>query len=148
MYIGSFDAGDVFGSELRGVRQDDCEDAKNDGEDRNKESRYSDYLFVKNVNEITRVMQLHDQEPIPQKAKRTAKITRSAIARKRMLTSRNRRSEDVCILPIVVAALKFRDIERQIFAADFVEASHDAALNQRPNAFNRGPDHRSLGSRY
>ena len=65
-----------------------------------------------------------------------------------LLASRNRRSEDVRIFSIVVAELKFRDAKRQIFAADFVEASHDAALNQRPKAFNRGPDHRNLGSRY
>ena len=48
------------------------------------------------------------------------------------LASRNRRSEDVRILPIVVAELEFSDVEWQILFADLMEASHDTALNQRP----------------
>jgi hypothetical protein len=47
------------------------------------------------------------------------------------------RTEDVGVLPIVVAELKFRDVERHIFGADFVEASNDPALKERPKALNR-----------
>src|SRR6266508_2952896 len=43
-------------------------------------------------------------------------------------------TENVRVIPIVVPELEFRDIQRQIFAADLVEASHDAALQQRPEA--------------
>ena len=48
-----------------------------------------------------------------------------------------RRSENVVIHPIVVAELELRDVERQIFRADFVECADDPALHQRPEAFNR-----------
>src|SRR5664279_736297 len=37
------------------------------------------------------------------------------------LASLNRRSENAHIEPIVIAVLKFRDVQRQIFCADFVE---------------------------
>jgi hypothetical protein len=47
------------------------------------------------------------------------------------------RAEDVRIVPIVVSELKFRDVQRQILAADLVEAAHDAAFQQRPEAINR-----------
>jgi len=50
------------------------------------------------------------------------------------LASPNRRSEDVRILSVVVAELKFRDIERHIFATDLVETADDAALKDRPEA--------------
>jgi len=43
-----------------------------------------------------------------------------------------RRAEDVRVIPIVVAPFEFGNIQRQIFAADFVEASHDATLQERP----------------
>jgi hypothetical protein len=42
--------------------------------------------------------------------------------------------EDIGVKPVVVAELKFRDVERQIFAADLVEAADNAALQQRPEA--------------
>ncbi len=45
--------------------------------------------------------------------------------------------ENVGVHPVVVAELKFSDVQRQIFAAYFVEAPHDAALEQRPKAVNR-----------
>lgn len=45
-------------------------------------------------------------------------------------------AEDVGVLPIVVTPLEFRDVERQILGADVVEAAHDAALQQRPEAIN------------
>ena len=47
------------------------------------------------------------------------------------------RAENVGIAPIVVAERKFRDIEWQIFLADFVECAHNAAFDERPEAFNR-----------
>ena len=53
------------------------------------------------------------------------------------LASRNRRSEDICVLPIIVAELKFRNVQRHIFGTDFVEASDDPALEDRPEALNR-----------
>ena len=42
------------------------------------------------------------------------------------------RAEDVGIVPIVVAELKLSDVQRQILTADFVEAAHNAALQERP----------------
>jgi hypothetical protein len=53
------------------------------------------------------------------------------------LTSTNSRSEDIGIIAVIVAELKFRDIQRQILAAYLVITAHDAALNQRPKALNR-----------
>jgi hypothetical protein len=51
--------------------------------------------------------------------------------------SRNRRTEDVRIESIVVAELKFCDVERHVFGTDFVEASYDPALKDRPETLNR-----------
>ena len=48
--------------------------------------------------------------------------------------SLDRRSKDIRVLAVVVPELKLGDIERQIFLADLVEASHDAALDERPEA--------------
>ena len=45
------------------------------------------------------------------------------------LASADRRAEDVGVLPIVVAELKLRDVQRQVFLADLVIAADDAALN-------------------
>jgi hypothetical protein len=41
--------------------------------------------------------------------------------------SANRRSEDVRIVAVVVAELKFRDVQRQMFATYLVIAAHDTA---------------------
>jgi hypothetical protein len=49
----------------------------------------------------------------------------------------NRGAENVRIPPMVVAELKFRDVQRHIFGADLVERTHDTALENRPEAFNR-----------
>lgn len=46
-------------------------------------------------------------------------------------------AENVCIIAIVIPELKFRDVKRQIFLADFVIAANDAALEDRPEALNR-----------
>jgi hypothetical protein len=48
-----------------------------------------------------------------------------------------RRTKNIFIVPIVVSVLKLSDVERHVFAADFVEGSHDAALKDRPETFNR-----------
>src|ERR1700683_869343 len=42
--------------------------------------------------------------------------------------------EDVGVMPIVVAELELRDVERHIFLADLMECTDNAALNQRPKA--------------
>src|SRR5664280_430796 len=47
----------------------------------------------------------------------------------------NRRSENVAIEAIVIAELKFRDVQRQVFRANFVECTYRSALNKRPEAF-------------
>src|SRR5947209_836197 len=52
-----------------------------------------------------------------------------------ILASRNCRSEDVRVSAIVVAELKFRNVERHVFAADLVERADNAALEDRPKAF-------------
>ena len=51
--------------------------------------------------------------------------------------SLNRRSENVVVEAVVISELKFRDVQRQIFGADLVIAADDAALEDRPEAFNR-----------
>ena len=51
------------------------------------------------------------------------------------LASLNRCSENIFIKPIIIAELKFRDVQREIFLADFVERADHTALNQRPEAF-------------
>ena len=38
------------------------------------------------------------------------------------------------VLPVVVAELELRDIEREIFRADLVEGADNATLNERPEA--------------
>jgi hypothetical protein len=40
----------------------------------------------------------------------------------------NSRSENVRVHPVVIPELKFRDVQRQMFGADFVEAADDFAL--------------------
>jgi hypothetical protein len=55
----------------------------------------------------------------------------------KLLASRNRRSKDVRILSIVVAELKFRDIQRHVFGTHLVECAHHTALEDRPKALNR-----------
>lgn len=47
-------------------------------------------------------------------------------------------TEDVRVVPVVVAPFKLRDVKREILAADLVEAAHDAALDEGPEAVNFG----------
>jgi hypothetical protein len=51
--------------------------------------------------------------------------------------SLDRFAEDVVIKTVVISELKFCDVQREVFAADLVIGADDAALNQRPEAFNR-----------
>jgi hypothetical protein len=51
------------------------------------------------------------------------------------LASSNRLAENVGIGAIVIAKLEFRDIQREIFGADFVERPDHAALHEAPEAF-------------
>jgi hypothetical protein len=51
--------------------------------------------------------------------------------------SRNSCTEDVRILAIIVAELKLRDVQRHIFGAHLVERVDHAALEDRPETFNR-----------
>ena len=51
------------------------------------------------------------------------------------LASPNRRSENIRVLPIVIAELELGNIERHIFAAHFVECADDTALEDRPKSF-------------
>jgi hypothetical protein len=51
------------------------------------------------------------------------------------LASLDCRSEDVRVLPVIIAELELGNIERHIFAAHFVECADDAALEDRPEAF-------------
>ena len=51
------------------------------------------------------------------------------------LASLDRRSEDVGVPPVVIAELELGDIERHVFAAHFVERADNAALENRPEAF-------------
>jgi hypothetical protein len=49
----------------------------------------------------------------------------------------NNRAENIRIGAVVVAELKLRDVERQIFGADFVERANHATFEDRPKALNR-----------
>jgi hypothetical protein len=48
-----------------------------------------------------------------------------------------RRIKNIRIHAVVVAELKLRDVQRQIFGADFVERPHNATLEDAPETFNR-----------
>lgn len=53
------------------------------------------------------------------------------------LTSSNRLTKDVLVLPVVVPELELGDVERQIFGADLVERADDAAFKDAPEALDR-----------
>jgi hypothetical protein len=53
------------------------------------------------------------------------------------LTPFNRLAEDVRIIPVVVAELKLRDVERQVLGADLVKRADHVALEDRPEALDR-----------
>lgn len=54
-----------------------------------------------------------------------------------ILASLNRHSEDIRIETVVVAELKFSDVQRHVLLADLVEGADNAALDDRPEALNR-----------
>ena len=51
--------------------------------------------------------------------------------------ARYSRTKYIDVLSIVIAELKFRDVQRHVFGADLVERADHAALNQRPETLNR-----------
>ena len=63
--------------------------------------------------------------------------SKSAMLKASALASFNRRSENIVVDAIVIFELTFRDVEREIFAADLVIAANDAALELRPETLNR-----------
>jgi len=67
----------------------------------------------------------------------TPRLRRSLQEPRSVLASGNRRSKDICIFPVIVAELKFCNIERHVFGTGLVEASNYTALENRPEAFNR-----------
>jgi hypothetical protein len=54
-----------------------------------------------------------------------------------MLTSFDRRSDNVVVKAIIVPELKLRNVERYAFPAYLVERADDAAFEDRPKALNR-----------
>jgi hypothetical protein len=62
-------------------------------------------------------------------------MTRNRFQERDVSASLDRRSENVRVLPIVVAELELGNVERHIFAAHFVERADYAALEDRPEAF-------------
>lgn len=60
-----------------------------------------------------------------------------------ILASLNRHSENVFIKAVIIAKLKFSDIEREVFCTDLVERTDDTALEGIPEAFNRLSMHRN-----
>src|ERR1700737_3422533 len=51
--------------------------------------------------------------------------------------ARYRRTKYVRVIAVIVAPFKFSDVQRQVLAADFMEAAHDATFQQRPKAIDR-----------
>ena len=49
----------------------------------------------------------------------------------------NCRPKDVRVQAVIITELELGDIDRQVLFADLVEGSNHAALDQRPEAFNR-----------
>jgi hypothetical protein len=47
-------------------------------------------------------------------------------------------AENIFILPVVIPEFKLRDVQREIFLADFMKGSHDSALDEGPKAVNSG----------
>ena len=46
------------------------------------------------------------------------------------------RSENVCVKAVIVAELKFGDVQRHVLGADPMERSDDTAFEDAPKAFN------------
>jgi hypothetical protein len=54
-----------------------------------------------------------------------------------ILAPLNRSPENVRVIAIIISELKFRDVQRHIFCAHFVERADHAAFEDRPEALNR-----------
>ena len=54
-----------------------------------------------------------------------------------LLTAPHRLSEDVRVVPVVVPELELGNVERQVLRAHLMERADHAALEDRPEAFNR-----------
>jgi hypothetical protein len=52
-----------------------------------------------------------------------------------ILAPLNCRSKDIRVISIVVAELKFRDVQVQVFLANLVERADAPAFDERPEAF-------------
>jgi hypothetical protein len=61
-------------------------------------------------------------------------VSKSVVASVRILTSGNRRTENVCVVSVVIAELELGNIERHVFPADLVEGADHAAFEDRPEA--------------
>jgi hypothetical protein len=48
-----------------------------------------------------------------------------------------RRAEYVRVISVVITPFELGDVQRQVLAADFVETTHDAAFQERPESINR-----------
>jgi hypothetical protein len=59
------------------------------------------------------------------------------VASDRVSAACYRGPRNIDVLPIVIAELKFRDVQRQIFAADLVMGADNVTLKNAPEAFNR-----------
>ncbi len=59
------------------------------------------------------------------------------------LSTTYRRSENIGVETVVVPELKFRNVQRHIFGADFVETTDDATLEDAPKTLNRVCMHRA-----
>jgi len=55
----------------------------------------------------------------------------------KQLTSTNRCTEDIGIVPIIIAELELGHVKRQVLRADLVISADDAALEDRPETLNR-----------
>lgn len=53
------------------------------------------------------------------------------------LASGDRRPKNVRVFPVITAELELGNIQRHVFGADLMEAANEAALEDRPEAFNR-----------
>jgi hypothetical protein len=47
----------------------------------------------------------------------------------------NRSAKNISVQAVIIPEFKFSDIQRQIFVTDLMEIAHDAALDERPEAF-------------
>jgi hypothetical protein len=71
---------------------------------------------------------------LPQLEAQGKREKRQALGALLVLTSFDRRSENIRVLPIVIAELELGDIEWHVFTAHFMERANHAALENRPEA--------------